>query len=79
MNDEIKNLRSTRTDDDFFVESALVIFDFFLRFINARALISDHAIFFEFFFSKFDDNRANQKKLKKIDTATNSISRTRSF
>ena len=79
MNDEIKNLRSSRTDDDFFVEKEFVIFDFFLKFINVRALTNDHTIFFEFFFSKFNNDRINQKKLKKIDVATNSISRTRSF
>ena len=79
MNDEIKNLRFIRIDDNFFVKKALVILDFFLRFINARALTNDRAIFFEFFFSKLDDDRANQKKLKKIDIVMNLISRTKSF
>ena len=79
MNDEIKNFKFIRIDDDFFVEETPVISDFFLRFIDARVLTSDRAIFFESFSSKFDDDRANQKRLKKINVATNSISRTRSF
>ena len=79
MNDKIKNLRFIRIDDDFFVEKTFVIFDFFLKFIDARALTSDRAIFFKFIFSKFNDDRANQKKLKKINVVMNSISRTRSF
>ena len=79
MNDETKNFRFIRIDDEFFVEKMLVIFDFFLKFIDVRVLTSDRVIFFEFFFSKFDDDRANQKKLKKIDATTNLISRTRSF
>ena len=79
MNDEVKNFRSIRTDDNFFVEKALVIFDFFLKFINVHVLTIDRAIFFELFFSKLDDDRTNQKRLKKINAAINQISRTRSF
>ena len=59
MNDEIKNLKFIRIDDDFFVEKTLVIFDFFLKFIDTRVSTNDHAIFFESFFSKFNHDRAN--------------------
>ena len=78
MNDEIKNLKTTRIDNDFFVEKTLVDFDFFLKFIDTRASTSDRAIFFEFFFLKLDHDRANQKRSKKIDVVMNQISRTRS-
>ena len=76
MNDEIKNFRFIRINDDLFVKKAFVDFNFLLKFINIHAF---RAIFFESFFSKLDDSRANQKKSKKIDIATNQISRTRSF
>ena len=79
MNDEIKNLRSIRTNDNLFVEKTLVVFDFFLRFIDVHALTSDRVIFFKSFFSKLNDDQANQKRLKKINIVLNQISRTRFF
>ena len=77
MSDKIKNLRITRVDNNLFIEKTLVDSDFFLKSINIRASTSDRAIFFEFFFSKLDNDWANQKKSKKINIVMNQISRIR--